>query len=126
MTYTEHVYPMYKNISLQFTDKLSIIMMSFSGVMLSGISATIFLFIKYSETPIIKSSNIHLSFVQLTAQFFIVTTNCPLSGFVLFASFHRSALVYRQTPHYEYKVVCKTDKFFSLPPTPHFSLYVSF
>ena len=47
-------------------------MMSVSGMMFSEISPSIFLFIKYNETPAVKSSNIILSFIQLTGQLLTV------------------------------------------------------
>ena len=62
----------YRNLSSDLTDDSSIIMLSVSCTMLSGISSSIFLFIKHRETPIIKSSNIILSFLQLTAHLLTV------------------------------------------------------
>ena len=65
-------YDTYKNISLKFTDNSSLIMMLASGLMLSSLSCTIFFFIKHNETPVVKSSNLILSSVQLVGQLLTV------------------------------------------------------
>ena len=62
----------YINLSIRFTDESSVVMLSVSGMLLSGISSTIFLYIRYHETPVVKSSNLILSCIQLSSQLLLV------------------------------------------------------
>ena len=47
-------------------------MLAVSGAMFSGISATVFLFIKSHNTPVVNSSNKILTAIQLSSQFLLV------------------------------------------------------
>ena len=62
----------YKNITLLFSDSTSIIMLAASGTLFSAISASIFFFIKFRDTPLVKSSNRILSAIQISSQLSLV------------------------------------------------------
>ena len=65
-------YDTYKNLTIRFTDDSSVLMLSVSGVILSAISSSIFFYIKYNETPLVRSSNLILSCIQLSSQLLLV------------------------------------------------------
>ena len=62
-------YDTYKNLALLFTDDSATLILSLSAILVVSISFTFFLYLKYRSTPVVKSSNLLLSVVQLVSQF---------------------------------------------------------
>lgn len=64
----------YRVVYIRYHDTKSIMMLLFSFITCVAIATTIVLFNKYRLTPVMKSSNVPLTFLQLSCQFVLLIT----------------------------------------------------